>query len=275
MLSSAKAAVHYCVPNKCDGFVSSEVPPPLAELSVVMPSVGRRPAWDRRCHSRRKLARDSLACVQTQTAMPTRALAPPRPPVLPKGSSRLLIITAFSRSKALTPLRACGACFHCPSASAYSEYTKSNPNTSWRESSNAKLYSCRRAIFCPSVHCFSSVKRMLITLPTGRLEIPHGTISEKGAKSFTTLSARPWYVIHLVARTPIAATLWPSTQTPVRPSILSPCRPDTWSSARMTTSSSIRKYQCRSFLWFRRLRMGYITSCPGPWYVTSPPLSVL
>ena len=43
----------------------------------------------------------------------------------------------------------------------------------------------------------------------------------------------------------------------------------------ITTSSSERRYQCRSALKCCRLRTGYITSCPGPWKVTSPPRSVL
>jgi hypothetical protein len=69
------------------------------------------------------------------------------------------------------------------------------------------------------------------TLVTGRSGMPQGVMSEKGAKSGHTLSARPWYVTQRVARTPMAATLAPPTQTPVRPSARSPARPDTSSSA--------------------------------------------
>lgn len=60
---------------------------------------------------------------------------------------------------------------------------------------------------------------------------------------------------------------WP-TQTPVRPSIRVALISQADQSARMTTSSRLRRYQCKSIWWCRRLRMGYITSCPGPWYVT-------
>jgi hypothetical protein len=39
----------------------------------------------------------------------------------------------------------------------------------------------------------------------------------------------------------------------------------------MITSSRLRRYQCKSCWNRRRLRMGYITSWPGPWYVTCAP----
>ena len=47
----------------------------------------------------------------------------------------------------------------------------------------------------------------------------------KGPRSRLTFSAKPWYVIHRLALTPIAATFLPSHQTPVRPSTLSPWSP--------------------------------------------------
>src|SRR5436190_3030191 len=43
--------------------------------------------------------------------------------------------------------------------------------------------------------------------------------------------------------------------------------------ARMSASSTCRRYQCRSSLWRLRSTIGYPTSCPGPWKVTSPPRS--
>ena len=54
-------------------------------------------------------------------------------------------------------------------------------------------------------------------------------MAEYGARSMATLRAMPWYVIHCLARTPMAASLRPPTQTPVKPSVRSPRRPDTLS----------------------------------------------
>ena len=70
-------------------------------------------------------------------------------------------------------------------------------------------------------------------------------IAENGARSISTFRAMPWYVIHWRARTPIAATLRPPTQTPVSPSMRFPCRPDTVCRALQRASDVTKQLSSR------------------------------
>jgi hypothetical protein len=60
----------------------------------------------------------------------------------------------------------------------------------------------------------------------------------KGARSIWTLSDMPWYVTQRCALTPMAATLQPSTHTPVSPGTRCPCRSETADSALQTWPGS-------------------------------------
>eukprot|EP00964_Phaeocystis_antarctica_P006810 scaffold3688_cov71-Phaeocystis_antarctica.AAC.2 len=95
----------------------------------------------------------------------------------------------------------------------------------------------------------------------------------KKRRSGSTLSARPCDVTHRVTCTPNAPSLRSSTQMPSSPA--APRRAVTPKAAAVAimASSSECTNQRMSLRWPFRSRIGYATSCPGPWNVTLPPRS--
>lgn len=85
-----------------------------------------------------------------------------------------------------------------------------------------------------------------VRLATGLSAIPQGIICWKPVRSGLTFRANPCIVIQCLTLMPMAATFFPSIQTPVSPGILSAGRSYDFS-VWINTVSSCRKYQWRSW----------------------------